>query len=89
MLPDIYGYYDIYTSSAGNVYFNMYNTQDLDYLLMELFASSSAAASYDFDSLLVPFRCVATDIDSSELIVLKNGDLAKAVRASITFPFFI
>jgi len=69
--------------------FNMYNTQDLDYLLMELFASSSAAASYDFDSLLVPFRCVATDIDSSELMVLKSGDLAKAVRASITFPFFI
>ncbi len=69
--------------------FNMYNIQDLDYLLMELFATSSAAAEYNFDSLFVPFRCVATDIDSSELMVLKHGDLAKAVRASITFPFFI
>lgn len=69
--------------------FSMYNTQDLDYMLMELFASSSAAADYNFDSLFVPFRCVATDIDSTELIVMKKGDLAKAVRASITFPFFI
>jgi NTE family protein len=69
--------------------FSVYNIQDLDYLFMELFASSSAAADYNFDSLFVPFRCVATDIDSSELIVLKNGDLAKAVRASVTFPFYI
>lgn len=68
--------------------FNVYNIQDLDYLLMELFASASAAANYKFDSLFIPFRCVATDIDSSELIVLKDGNLAKAVRASLTFPFF-
>jgi len=69
--------------------FSMYNIQDLDYLLMELFASSIAVADYNFDSLFVPFRCVATDIDSNELLVLKSGDLAKAVRASVTFPFYI
>ena len=69
--------------------FNVYNIQDLDYLIMEYFAMPGAAAAYDFDSLMIPFRCVATDIDSSKLIILDDGDLAKAVRASITFPFFL
>lgn len=69
--------------------FNMYNIQDLDYMLMELYASSAAASNYNFDSLFVPYRCVATDIDSTELVVFESGDLAKAVRASITFPFFV
>ncbi|HEY9114772.1 MAG TPA: patatin-like phospholipase family protein, partial [Bacteroidales bacterium] len=69
--------------------FNMYNIQELDYLIMEFFAGPSAAAYYNFDSLMIPFRCVATDIDSSRLVILKHGELAKAVRASLTFPFFI
>ncbi|MCF6170538.1 MAG: patatin-like phospholipase family protein [Bacteroidales bacterium] len=69
--------------------FNVYNIQEFDYLLMEYLAGPSAAAGYDFDSLMIPFRCVATDIDSSRMLVLKDGDLAKAVRASMTFPFFI
>jgi len=68
---------------------NMYNIQDLDYLVMEFFAGPAAAADYNFDSLMIPFRCVATDIDSSRLVILKKGDLAQAVRASLTFPFFI
>ena len=69
--------------------FNFYDIQNLDYQLMEVFAGASAEARYNFDSLFVPFRCVATDIDSSRLIILGKGDLAKAVRASFTFPFFI
>ena len=69
--------------------YNIYNIQEIDYLLTEKLASPAAAAKYDFDSLMVPFRCVAAYIDSSKLIVLKEGDLAKSVRASMTFPFFI
>lgn len=69
--------------------FNMFNIQDLDYLVMDFFAGPSAAADYNFDSLMIPFRCVATDIDSSRMVILKKGGLAKAVRASLTFPFFI
>jgi len=69
--------------------YNVYNVQEIDYLLMEQFARPAAAAGYDFDSLMIPFRCVAADIDSSRLLVLKSGDLAKSVRASMTFPFFI
>ncbi len=69
--------------------FTVYNTQELDYMMMEYFAQPSAAANYNFDSLFVPFRCIATEIDSTELILMKGGDLAKSIRASMTFPFFL
>ncbi len=40
----------------------------------------------DFDSLLVPFRAVATDLVTRDPVVLKGGDLAQAVRASVAIP---
>jgi NTE family protein len=40
----------------------------------------------DFDSLPIPFRAVATDLDSGKPVVLKSGDLAQAVRASVAVP---
>ncbi len=72
-----------------NLPISFYNVTDLDYLIMEYFACPAAACNYNFDSLMIPFRCVATDIDSSQLVVFRDGDLAMAVRSSLTFPFFI
>lgn len=40
----------------------------------------------DFDDLSLPFRAVATDIVSAERVVLESGDLARAVRASMSIP---
>jgi NTE family protein len=60
---------------------------ELDFQITRLLADASAVAGYDFDNLMIPFRCVAADIDSSQAIVLRHGDLARSVRASITFPF--
>ncbi|MEZ0334346.1 MAG: patatin-like phospholipase family protein, partial [Gemmatimonadales bacterium] len=40
----------------------------------------------NFDSLLVPFRAVATDLSHREIVVLSSGDLAQAVRASAAIP---
>jgi NTE family protein len=47
------------------------------------FAESGAAG---FDDLPIPFRCVATDMLSGEGIVLRDGPLAQAVRASMAIP---
>jgi NTE family protein len=66
---------------------SLVSSVEMDFTLMELFASASAIAGNDFDSLFVPFRCVATDVDASKAVVLKNGDLSMAVRASVSFPF--
>lgn len=40
----------------------------------------------DFDELPIPFRAVATDIVSGEAVVLGSGDLATAMRASMSAP---
>lgn len=40
----------------------------------------------DFDRLPIPFRAVATDIRTGETVVLKSGNLATAVRASMSIP---
>ncbi|MEW5677448.1 patatin-like phospholipase family protein [Flavobacterium enshiense] len=40
----------------------------------------------DFDKLKIPFVCIATDIESGEKIILKNGVLPQAILASGAFP---
>jgi NTE family protein len=37
----------------------------------------------DFDKLPIPFRAIAADIETGETVVLKSGDLATALRASM------
>jgi predicted acylesterase/phospholipase RssA len=39
-----------------------------------------------FDSLAIPFLAVATDLASGDTVVLRSGDLAQAIRASIAIP---
>lgn len=40
----------------------------------------------DFDHLKIPFRAVATDLVSGDRVVLRDGSLAEAMRASATVP---
>lgn len=40
----------------------------------------------DFDALPIPFRAVATDIVSGEKVVFAQGDMALAIRASMSVP---
>lgn len=42
--------------------------------------------SISFDSLPVPFGCVATDITTGDAVVLRSGRLPVAVRASMAIP---
>ncbi|TAM45140.1 MAG: hypothetical protein EPN53_15260 [Acidobacteria bacterium] len=48
--------------------------------------SLRAAGVTDFDRLPLPFRAVATDLDTGEMVVLAQGDLATALRASMAVP---
>ena len=48
----------------------------------------SAAEAQDFDTLPIPLRVVATDLESGEAVVLANGDLPLAIRASMAIPVF-
>jgi NTE family protein len=68
---------------------NLIKSSLLDYQLMEMLSPTSNATNKDFDQLMIPFRCVASDVVKKKSVVFKNGDLNIAVRASMTFPFFI
>ena len=54
-------------------------------LLLDRIAFADAGIT-NFDDLPIPFRCVATDMQSGEAIVLRDGFLADAVRASMAIP---
>ncbi len=41
-----------------------------------------------FDTLKIPFAAVATDINTAESLILREGNLVKAVRASASVPAF-
>lgn len=60
----------------------------LDFGLMEQTAAAIAKAKYNFDSLFVPFRCVASDIAAKVPVVFRSGDLGEAIRSSFAFPFY-
>lgn len=48
--------------------------------------TNEASRSGNFDQLVIPFRAVTTDINSGEAVILRNGNLAVALRASMSIP---
>ena len=40
----------------------------------------------DFDQFPIPFRAVATDLETGEPVILSRGDLGRAMRASMSLP---
>jgi NTE family protein len=67
---------------------NFTSSTYLDFELMKLLGPASLQANNHFDSLFVPFRCIASDIVLKENVIFSEGHLNEAVRASMTFPFY-
>ena len=40
----------------------------------------------DFSKLPIPFKCIGTDLETGEAVVLEEGNLVDAVRASMAIP---
>src|SRR5262249_33723880 len=56
---------------------------------IESFFRSLATPAFgitDFSRLPIPFRAIATDIESGEEVVLSHGSLAQSMRASMSVP---
>jgi NTE family protein len=49
-------------------------------------ATLPVAGIHDFDQLAVPFRAVATDLETGEAVIMRSGDLTTALRASMSAP---
>lgn len=68
---------------------NFITSSFLDYQMLVFLGKTGASYGNDFNNLFVPFRCVASDIAAKKSIVYSNGHLNQAVRASMTFPFYL
>jgi len=60
--------------------------QKLTNLLRSKTLASSFQAGLDFDRLSIPFRAVATDIETGATVVIGRGILSDAMRASSAIP---
>lgn len=68
---------------------NLVEPYGMDLGMIQFFAQASAVAGYNFDSLMVPFRCIAADVLDKKQVVWRTGDLCQAVRSSTTYPLYM
>lgn len=61
--------------------------QKLAALLSEKTIAASFEAGHDFNRLAIPFRAVATDMETGEPVAIGKGPLHDAIRASAAIPF--
>ena len=76
-------------SGGGLLKGNLVSSLPMDWALMEELGPAESFAESQFDQLLVPFRCVASDVVLKQDTVFSKGNLALAIRASISFPFYL
>ncbi len=67
---------------------NLVETFHMDFAFMQIFTPATALSRGCFDNLFVPFRCIASDIQNNQAVVLDSGNLGTAIRASMSFPFY-
>lgn len=58
--------------------------QELNIKLSELFYRVSKTK--DFNQFAIPFKCMATDLENGNLVVLDTGNIVIALRASMAIP---
>lgn len=61
----------------------------LDYEMLRIMGVTSASFENNYNNLFVPFRCVASDIVNKKSVNFSYGNLNEAVRASMTYPFYV
>lgn len=62
------------------------SSNQIDLALADLFGPATTASRRDFDSLMVPFLCVASDMNTRRPVVLRKGDMGEAIRSSMSIP---
>ena len=66
---------------------NLISPYEMDLAFLQILGPASAVCNNNFDQLMIPFRCVVADVDSTKTLVLRKGDLSSAVRGSMSIPF--
>ena len=58
--------------------------QELSIKLSELFFQAYNVKN--FDSFPIPFKCMATDLETGDLVILDTGNIVTSIRASMAIP---
>jgi len=61
----------------------------IDFEVLKYFSKAASVSHGNFDSLFIPFRCVAADIINKKPYIFNHGNLGEAIRASISYPFLL
>ncbi len=91
-ITEVPGFFNLradFKNPAGERFYqprNILSSTQIDMAFIELFAPASVVAEGDFDRLMVPFLCVASDMTERKASVMRRGDLGEAVRASMSIP---
>lgn len=80
---------DTDTIWEANLPSSFISSESINFGLMSYLLPSNTVAKGNFDSLFVPFRCVASDIISKKEVIFKSGKLPIAVRASMAYPLYV
>ena len=81
-------YFQLSLDSNYSVSFNpgLVNDGPLDFAMAELFYKPIKEANYNFDNLSIPYRCMAAEVFTQRQVMLKEGNIAEAVRATMSVP---
>lgn len=72
---------------ASSLPTNVFSSNQIDFEVVKLFSPANAVAGENFDSLFIPFRCVVSDVSHSKPVIMKAGNLGRAIRGSMSIPF--
>ncbi|QQO09206.1 patatin-like phospholipase family protein [Breznakiella homolactica] len=73
---------------TGQIIGNLATRPGIDSGQMILQLLEKLTGGKTFDDTRIPFRCNAVDLITGREVVLKTGSVARAIRASISFPAF-
>jgi NTE family protein len=77
------------TTSSTNIKANtLIKDHCLRLALMDELSRASARANNNFDSLVIPFRCITSEIFMQREVVISKGNLNEALRATMAVPLF-
>ncbi|MFI3305185.1 MAG: patatin-like phospholipase family protein [Rikenellaceae bacterium] len=65
---------------------SLISTTQIDMATSKLFTPATTLSGGDFNKLMVPFFCVASDVTANQKVIIDEGDLGQAVRASMAIP---
>jgi NTE family protein len=60
-----------------------------DLEMLKILGRTSASIGDNFNKLFIPYRCVASAVESKKSVTFSQGKLNQAVRASMTFPLYL